>query len=122
MNCRARSTQRIANRVQVIKVAGHHIIIESHGQVDQMGVDHIGGCRTGDELTNLFAVVKRMDSHSLQELRQPGLASTVAPNLCYHRMCCVQRPNSTLGREQGERAAFSAINGDEDACVEDHRP
>lgn len=88
-----------------------------------MCVDHVGCSCAGKQFADFRAIIEGVDRHRCEELGKAGLTSTVSPNLRNDGMGRMQRDVFSLGSgEELLRCAFVTVNGDQEPCVEDHRP
>ncbi len=96
---------------------------EADGGDHEVGVDDVSGSCLGKELTDWAAVVEWVDHNGFEEGRKAGLAGSGSPDLCHHGVGGVKRSvGSGCGCHECVGCSFAAIDGDEEPCVEDHRP
>jgi len=115
---RASIWQSIDEQLEIVHVAGQDRFGALHGHDDKVGVDHVAGTRSCEQLADFWPAVEGDDDHGLQESGEACLSGAVAPDLgddgvrcgewSFVDECCC---------EELLRRALSAIDRDEKSCV-----
>lgn len=106
---------------EVVGVACEDVLAEPDGADDEVGVDDVGGSGSPEEASDRSSVVERVHRNGLDEGTEACL-SGVSPDLGQDGMGGVQRGfGAAGGSEEGMGVLLAAVDGDEEAGVQDHR-
>ncbi|WP_420443037.1 hypothetical protein [Candidatus Poriferisodalis sp.] len=111
-----------ADRSDVVGIAGQHIMLETHRDSDEMGVDDVRCRRARQQASNGWTVIEWMHCQGLDYRREACLPGAVTPDLREDGMRSVKRGIGPSRSEENLRRILAPVHGDQDAGVEDHRP
>lgn len=111
-----------AERREVFWVAGQDVVAQANGGDHQVGVDDVCCSGLSEELSDLAAVVERVDRDGLEECRESGLSGSVAPHLPDDGVGGVESGfGSACSGQERVGGLITPVDGDEEPGVENHR-
>lgn len=122
MDRRCRWTERRNQDGEVIGIAGEDVVSQSQRKDHEVSVDNVCGLGLGQKPSNGAAIIEGVNSDRVEERSEACPAGTGPPHLSNDRVRRVERRLGPAGGgEKGSSSSFTSVDGDQKACVENHR-